>query len=486
MDLKKRIKYLFSVLMLFPTCMYGQSNDEILKYLESTVKLDYRYVTNGALIQISDIELIEARIEVNMYNDEYGGQVISSYLVKQGGQVKQIPTPATLIELPEFYQTIKSSFKLKSPEDGLVLQTALNVICQEERNEGFFSVGTKWYFIRSDFFGSYFIAETDTNGNIIKIKHTKGIEAEIPDDLHFDNEVKSYPDFDVPEISATDKEKATKFAKENLDYRFEIEAGMSEFFNKISAAKFYEVKFIIMQKQGDEKYEGLYFANLITYNGKIISSAKIWETDLFLESTTPVFHLTTDADAKLFQDFLNEMESKADGVRFYKKDDLWVFVRDESFGNENGYIVKTNKKGNIECIGFSNFAESDFLRFRMQDPDFKVDYGFRLKSPTETTFTYNKEELNIAAGESGDCEYIEVEIEFNEHAVNAMGAWILTRFNGENEGVFASTNMTSPFTDNISVSKLEKGKHKVEYLLLRPGQETNAPLEIINLIINIE
>ncbi|HPG72678.1 MAG TPA: hypothetical protein PLM49_00195 [Bacteroidales bacterium] len=487
---------MFTVLMLIPVLNYGQSNEEIMNYLENTVKHNYQYVDNRAFSQISDMKLIEARIEVNFTNDEYGGTVISNYLIKNSAELKKIPSPGVLIEMPEFYQSIKNTFQLKTPEDGLVLQTALNVISQEERNEGFFSIGNKWYFIRSAFFGSYYIVETDNDGKITKIKHTKGIETDIPEEVHYHSEVKSYPDLVTPEIDKNTKEQIGKFLIANLEARFEIEEGVysliggkSEFFNKISAAKLYGVKYIVAEQQGDEKYESVYHTNLITYREKIASADKIWETDLFLESTKPIFKLKTDADATLFVDFLNEAEGKTedlDELRFYKKGDLWLFVRQKNFDEEYGYIVKTDEKGNIERLMQSGFTEADILRFRMQDPEFKVDFGFVLKNPTETTFNYNQAELFNAAAEGGDYEYINVKIEFNAQAVNAIGAWILTRQNGENLGMLASTEMTSPFTDDIPVSELEKGNHKVEYLLLRPGQETDNPLGIIILNINIE
>jgi len=493
MNVRKRACCLPALLMLLPIIMYGQSNDEIMKYLDNTVKHNYRYVDNGAFSQISDMELIEARIEVNFTNDEYGGTVISNYLIKNGAELKKIPSPAVLIEMPEFYQSIKSTFKLKTPDDGLVLQTALNIISSEERNEGFFSIGNKWYFVQSDFFRRYFIVETDNKGKINTIKYTKGIETDIPEEVHFKGKVKSYPDLAVPEIDKNTKEQIAELLKTNLASRFETEEGFyaliggkSEFFNKISAAKLYGVKYIIVEQNGDETYESAYFTDLITYKGKMVSADKIWESDLFLESTKPVFKLKTDADATLFRDFLNEAEGKTDDLRFYKKDDLWLFVRENNFDEEYGYIIKTDKKGNIERLMYSGFTEPDILRFRMQDPDFKVDYGFSLKNPAQTTSNYNKDELINAAAEGGDFEYIDVEIEFNEQAVNAMGAWILTRENGENRGILAGTNMSSPFTDNITVSELPKGNHKIEYLLLCPGQETDKPLGTIILNINIE
>lgn len=476
MSLLRSLKCFLVLLLLLPISLHSQSKEEIVKHLESTTKFHYQTVTNGAFNEIFDLELIEVRLETELNQDEYGGISISRYFVKQGNMMKTIPSPFEVIELPELNKIIKSSYKLKTPEDGLILQTALSVITQEERNEGFFNKGNKWYFIRSDFFRSYFVVETDNNGKIKSIVHTKGIETQIPNDVQFYGEVKSYPDFEIPEISEKEKLQLNSKMKENFNYRFEVEDSWSKYFPKLSAGKYYEVKFIVSEQQGDEKYESSYFSNLLAYNGQIASYHNIWETALFIESTKPIFQLKTDADAKLFQEFLNEIEAKIEDVRFEKKEDLWFFVRDKSFGEDAGIIAKTDEKGNITRLSYSGFEDSDILRFRMQDSNFEVDFGFVLKSPENTTFRYNKDELDEMIGNHNQHTQIDVSIEFNEVAVNAIGAWVMTRHNGQDVGMYASTNMTSPFSSYIPVSEFAKGTHTVEFLLLRPGEYDPNPL----------
>lgn len=283
MNLRQTIFNFFALMFLFPVLIFAQSNDEIMKYLESTVSHNYSYLTNGAFNQISNLELIDARIEINFDNNEYGGPVVSTYLLKNSKGFKKLQSPAELIEMPEFFESIRSDFKLKTPEDGLVMQTALNIISQEERNDGFFNIGNKWYFVRSKFFGSYYIIETDNDGKFTKIKHTKGIETDIPYDVHYSGENQDYPDFEMPEIDNAIKDQIAKFLKENIEFRFEIEAAPSEYFSKISAAKLYDAKFIVVEQYGEDRYESVNLAKLITFKGKIFSSSKIWETALFLE-----------------------------------------------------------------------------------------------------------------------------------------------------------------------------------------------------------
>lgn len=249
MNNRKRISHLLVALLLLPAYIYAQSPDEISKFLESKVNHKFQYLDNGAFSQISGMQLIEALVEQNFDNNGSGGNATIYYLQKNGEELKKIPSPEQLINMPEFYQSIKNSFTLKTPDDGLVLQTALNVISQEKSNEGFFKVGNKWYFIRSEFFGRYYIAQTDTDGKITQIKKTKGIETEIPADVYFRGEIKTYPNTNVPEIDKNTQKKLTEFLAANFESRFEVQEATSDIFSQISAAKLFNASYIVVEKQ---------------------------------------------------------------------------------------------------------------------------------------------------------------------------------------------------------------------------------------------
>ena len=205
MRLLKSFNSFLVLLLLIPISLYSQSKDEIIKFLDSKVKIEYENLTSPALSEVFDLELFEIKLTASLDKYEYGGMYFSRYYIKQGNSFKPISSPINIIELPELSKRINSNFKLNTPEDGLILQTALGVIIQEERNEGFFNIGNKWYFIRSEFFGSYFIVETEKDGKIKSIIHTKGIETNIPDDVLYVRDLQTYPDFDIPQISEKDK-----------------------------------------------------------------------------------------------------------------------------------------------------------------------------------------------------------------------------------------------------------------------------------------
>jgi len=73
-------------------------------------------------------------------------------------------------------------------------------------------------------------------------------------------------------------------------------------------------------------------------------------------------------------------------------------------------------------------------------------------------------------------EDIDVVIEFNDWAASKMGAWIGTFWEGELVGMYASTDMASPFHDTIPGEVLSNGDNIIIYKLLRPGRDYESPL----------
>jgi hypothetical protein len=95
----------------------------------------------------------------------------------------------------------------------------------------------------------------------------------------------------------------------------------------------------------------------------------------------------------------------------------------------------------------------------MKDPNYKVDYKFKLVKPA-TNKVIVKEDKGLS-----------VEISFDADMVNASGCWIMTRFDGRDEGMYAGSSIESPFTDGMTGMSLENQSHTVEYFLLENGAE---------------
>ena len=113
-----------------------------------------------------------------------------------------------------------------------------------------------------------------------------------------------------------------------------------------------------------------------------------------------------------------------------------------------------DNNGDIKLVNYSELNEIGFIRTKMKDENYKIDFGFKLKDPKTNVVTLTK----------GDTFY--ASIVFNELHVNAANAWVMTYYKGEMSGVYAGTSISSPFTSSIPSEVLTVGTHTVEYLLI--------------------
>ncbi len=97
-----------------------------------------------------------------------------------------------------------------------------------------------------------------------------------------------------------------------------------------------------------------------------------------------------------------------------------------------------------------------------QTPPADHDYNFALLTPTSN-------EITVGGGES-----INIQITFNETAVNDEGAWIATYFDGVSVGMYVATTMESPYNTDIPSAVITKQHHTVEFFLLGSGEADTA------------
>jgi hypothetical protein len=284
---------------------------------------------------------------------------------------------------------------------------------------------------------------------------------------------------DIPE---SDKLEMLNHLAAEVDYHFSIKESLYPELKSISAAGFYLIELSISQKQQDETYTSTMESILMDYQNQYFTTSSIenlLSSTLFFESINPDFIIANESDATQFEailDILLPLSTDQQSLKSHTKtaDDIWAFTRTESFDQMHGWLVLLNDKKQIKALSNGEISETAIMRMRMQDPDYKVDYGFKLINPAETN-------LNLKEGQG-----LKIEIEFSEMPVNASGAWIMTRFDGKKVGIMASSQMTSPFYDEVPPEPLTKGKHKLEYLLLMPGEDTDNTLGHIVLTINVK
>ena len=159
---------------------------------------------------------------------------------------------------------------------------------------------------------------------------------------------------------------------------------------------------------------------------------------------------------------------------FYKKDNMWFFVREKRFDDLKGYILIVDEKNKVSYMEYTTISEESIVKIKMKDPSYKVDYKFKLVSPAT-----NK--IKVKQGEG-----LSVEISFDADVVNAKGAWIFTQFDGNRGGMRAGT-LESPFTGGITGGALENQFHTIEYFLMKNGStDIENALGVIKIEIEVE
>jgi hypothetical protein len=154
---------------------------------------------------------------------------------------------------------------------------------------------------------------------------------------------------------------------------------------------------------------------------------------------------------------------------------MWFFVREKSFDDLKGYILLADDENRVSYMEYATISEESVLRIKMKDPHYKVDYKFKLINPAS-----NKVKLKKGEG-------LSVEISFDTDMVNATGCWIMTRFDGHDQGMYAGTSIKSPYTDGITGMALENSNHTLEYFLLKNGAEdTEDALGVIKIEITVD
>ncbi|MDF1550798.1 MAG: hypothetical protein P1P88_23450, partial [Bacteroidales bacterium] len=413
---------------------------------------------------------------LNYENNSFFFIKTKSGLQPVGNFMENIPT------IPEFVASINKRFKLKTEQDGIDFQTALYVFDQKNFNKGFFQKGNIWYFIREKFFDdiSGYQVVTDNNGTITSIIYNRKMEVELPEELIAEGKKASFPKPTPSVIEKSDSLFMRDYAFKQLKYRFSVEEISTPELKKVSGAGFYNVQ--IFYTQGDEsnQYESTINTCLLAVNGafgKDSRWAELIQNELFTKSIQKSFMLKSEKEARQFEILLDTLWPILDPAtpkNFYKKDDIWFFVREVSGDETTAMMVLTDKIGKVLYTKYGTVDENNIMRLRMKDENFKIDYAFNLMKPQNNNLT-------VKAGTN-----IPVEISFNVLPAQAKGAWVLTRFDGKKTGFYASTSIESPYTDEIPAKYLTEGAHTVEYLLLPSGPDTDKPLGkiILNITVN--
>lgn len=466
---------------------FSQSETEqtrINNYLESTIKYSNKLILNSTSQKVIASDIIESKLTFST-GDSYSYTTIQEqYFLKVGNKLSAFRFTSDLLASSEFIESIKTKkFKLNTEDDGVAFQSLLTLMDQQ-RGLGFFKEDKTWYFIRDKFFDDIraYVVSTDKKGQISMVVYEHELKKDLPETLLKSGEVIQNMNIERTIISEKDSLFMHSYLLENVQYDFEISPLDFYSVNKISTIALNKCALKITEgREGNSSTSILPFM-LISNNGEYIKQSSVnglLEMPLFLKSLQEKYVLKTEDDARLFQYVLDDLSpvsrSDIELKTFYKKDNMWFFIREKSFDDLKGYILVTDDDSRVSYMEYATVSEESVIRIKMKDPKYKVDYKFDLVKPAS-----NKVKLKKGEG-------LSVEISFDADMVNAKGCWIMTLFDGNNHGMYAGTSIESPYTDGITGMALENSNHTLEYFLLKNGAEdTEDALGVIKIDITVD
>ncbi|UMB59821.1 hypothetical protein MHL31_12125 [Lutibacter sp. A80] len=464
---------------------FSQNNAEQAKikdYLESTLlnKNTILISKTSQNIVASDIFQSELLFSTNHHD---GHNIIQlQYFIKTEGKLIAFKDRNDMLASSEFLESIKSKkFKLITENDGVAFQSVLKLL-DFQRGLGFFTEENTWYFIRDKFFDDIkaYIVTTDNKGQILSIIYQDELKKTLPETLLQAGENIDSTNSEAS-ISTKDNDFMHNYLLAHVNYEFEVTPLDFHSLNKISTISLNKCNLKITEGEPGNSWTNNIPFMLISNNNEYIKSSVdgLLEMPIFLNSLQEKYTIETEDDARLFQNVLDDIAPVSQfGIElktFYKKDNMWFFVREKRFDDLYGYILIVDDKNKVSYIEYAIISEEGILRLKMKDPNYKVDYKFKLEQPTTT-------KVKVKQGED-----LYVEISFDANMVNAAGAWILTQRDGEDAGMYAGTSIDSPFTKRITGAALENQFHTYEYYLLKNGSEdTKNALGKIKIEIEVE
>jgi hypothetical protein len=470
-------------LLIISNILLAGSAEEQLKKLN--VKAEFYYETpfnHQCFEKVSTAKVIEAGLVYA--SAEVDATVFSSnhLFLLNGENISMFNTAYQLFTSPEFTKTIRTDFKINNKDEAAIFQDLLYLVDQRSSWTSFFKQENNWFFIRKTFFEDIeaWKVSTNANGNITAIEFSSKMEVTVPEEVfEIDYPSLDYEpmdDYVLPDLHA---QKIQEIIDGKIGYKESTEEITNETLKAVSDAAFYRFSFSLEEEITDE--DGTYTSSTnqvfdaIDFKGNMqlfYDFTGVLESPVFLESLKPSFVLKEEADAMVFEamldDFTNYMRSQK---MLFLRGDTWYFVRDESFSEKEGFIVKIDPDGKIINISYSSNLGIDIPEEEFDETT--ADWGFNLILPESNS-------LEIVEGAS-----INYVLEFNEKPVTQMGAWVLTTLNGQNHSMDAGSEIYSPVYGDIRGSELPLGKHTLDFYLMRPGMDTGTALGKASVEINV-
>ncbi len=465
--------FMIAGIVCMMTNLHALSTQQIIDSLEDSKLLHVEEVYGG--------EALRAISRATIYEATYGffvSESVSSislykHFLQDGSTLTPFDTDFSLFSSEAFVNTIRDDFFLKDVNDGLLFQQFLYDVDDNYFNEGFFVEGNTWYFVRDEFFGDIeaWIVKTDDQGSILNISYEYEADIVLGDDLIQDMDLEyAYSDKEYAPPAESIVSQIEAIMEKEFAYEVAVSPITSQWLAKISRASWYSCEISISEEydgmSSTSWYELLAFA-LEDDIHMFEEPAQLLTSPAFVASIQPGFLLTDDASAELFELALDQVSdfSRKEKARF-ERNGSWVFIRSEFFDDGIGFIVDTDDTGRITTITQHYDIPLEGVEVPLEIPfdESEVDWIFTLLEPSHKSIQIPQAETTY------------VTIEFNDWAANKLGAWIGTFWQGDLVGIYAGTEISSPFADSIPAEVLTDGENIITYKLLRPGHDYDNPL----------
>lgn len=474
---------LISLTLIMSVSVFSQNQTEQTKikdYLESTLLNKNTLLISNTSQNVLAADIYQSELLFSTSHQDGHNILQLQYFIKTANQLVAFKDRNDMLASSAFIKSLNAKkFKLKTEDDGVAFQSVLKLL-DYEYGLGFFINNNTWYFIRDKRFDEIkaYVVTTDNSGQISKIVYEDELKKALPETLLQPRKTIDYTDSEAV-ISKKDSAFMHHYLLDNVNYEFEISPLNFYSLNKISTLSVNKCNLKVTEGE-----EGNSFTNntpfmLVSNNGEYIKTSidGLLEMPIFLNSLQKKYQLKSEDDARLFQYVLDDLSpvSKFDIElkTFYKKDNMWFFVREKRFDDLKGFILLVDNKNKVSHIEYSTISKESILRLKMKDPNFKADYKFKLVQPTTNKVTLKK-------GEG-----LSIEVSFDEAMVNASGCWILTRRDGNDSGTYAGNNLHAPYKQGITGMSLENQYHTFEYFLMKSGSD-NIEDALSNIKVEVE
>jgi hypothetical protein len=473
-----------TILTLILTCLLTsiQAQNKVSRFdLNKVYKGEYPAL-NAILPQISDAQVMDygVRWETDLTAEV---DVSRGYkFLKTNNDLLAFETYHALLLSDPFKASLRDDFKLNTSEKARLFQDMLSLADGRFWDGFFFREGDHWYFIRKVFFDEIeaWKVTVDNHGSILSIDYNSEMEVVIPEDFGEKemSEVGAY--LADPNISQVDEVKIQKLIEDKLTFSREIDEIPASAIAPVSSAQIFILKYALSEVIIDEEYGEYNSTSTYEYPVLVLDQEvhffydrnQLVTSELFKESIKSSFFLSEDRQALLFEAFLDQLTAFEPGEKAsFNQYNSWFFVREERFGNPAGFRVETDEKGSPVSIYYS-----DNLGVAPPEEVFDesaIDWGFALIDPMNAA-------LEITEGMA-----VPFGVAFNDVAASKMGAWIMVGYQGEMSGMYAGTEMQSPYYGEVTGEIMTVGKHIIDFYLMRPGMDTETALDKISLDITV-